>query len=496
MSVRLNGILLGAAYALAFWAARQISVDQWVLSAGVRVGALLLFAPRYWPYLMAGEYAVFAYLRYPLIEKFGLPWVVISSAVLMPTVAFIIHVHKDLIESGREYWLISVALLSAICVTALNLGCAYFLMPVAHDAVSWGGAFKYIVGDYLGILIFAPLVLLWKQRDRYLQIHHRVWIDALAAISVIALLTLYAGYLPDTGMMGKDSLRVLIIVPAIVLTCLHGWFGAAIGVAVLSLVIGLTMRSTGLPGSYDPNTFIVQEILAVAGTALLALGSTVSLHYHKFRHRDQLGQHVLALARGNLLTNEREIRERAARIKNLSDEIDNSFRGVVQWLHERGHHIVAKDVMRIGATQMQQLREELSLVYPMEIEHYGLYIVLQSSAIADIWEQTGRLAAPRLSGNPCLLSLDLQIAAYRSTCDAVSFLLEKEFGTIGINARCGRYRAQRGIVINVFLIDPTRNISPGTESRAMAALLGRVTAFGGTVRCRRNRIHICLREPE
>ncbi|MGH8033319.1 MAG: hypothetical protein ACREO8_13415 [Luteimonas sp.] len=96
--------------------------------------------------------------------------------------------------------------------------------------------------------------------------------------------------------------------------------------------------------------------------------------------------------------------------------------------------------------QSRLFREQLSLVYPAEIEHYGLSLVLQSSGIAAAWEHTARLATPQLTGDPFQLSLDLQLAAYRSLCEAVTLLLECESGSILIRARCGHHGAHRGIL--------------------------------------------------
>lgn len=68
MRIYPDGLLLAALYALACLAARQISVDQFNLLAGIRVAALLLFPTRLWPYLILGEYAHLAQVRYPLVE--------------------------------------------------------------------------------------------------------------------------------------------------------------------------------------------------------------------------------------------------------------------------------------------------------------------------------------------------------------------------------------------------------------------------------------------
>lgn len=495
LRIRLSGLLLLLAYALVFWAVRQISVDQWVLSAGVRIGALLLFAPRYWPYLIAGEWAAFAYMRYPLIDRFGLPWVVISSAVLMPTAALIVHWHRRLMASANPYGLLSVATLSAVCITALNLGLAWLLMPERHAAVSWHGAFTYVIGDYLGILIFAPLVLFWRHRNLSIQLARSWWLDVAASLVIITFLGVYAMQLPEADVAARNSLRILMILPAIALTCLHGWQGGAVGVATLNLIVGFTMSGTNQPGSHDPNAFLAQEVLAMAGTALLLLGSTISHFYYKFMHRDHLDGHALTLARANLLANERELRDGAARIRLLGEDMDDAFRNTVQWLHERGHHTAAMDMQRSSAAQSQLFREQLSLVYPSGIEHYGLYLVLQSSGIAGVWEQSNRFTSPHLTGNPCRLSVELQLAAYRCICDAVALLLEREKGMIRMRARCGRHGARQGIVVNVSLLDPARLLSQDTVARAVDALMGRALVYGGTVRCRRNQIRLLLVEP-
>ncbi len=496
LRIRLGGLLLALAYAVVFWAVRQISVDQWVLSAGVRIGALLLFPPRYWPYLIAGEYAAFGYMRYPLIERFGLPWVVISSAALMPMAAFIVHRHRRLMASGNPYGLLSVAALSAICITALNLGLAWLLMPTRHAAVSWDGAVTYVIGDYLGILIFAPLAMFWKHRNLSIQFSTRWRLDVAAALTILVLLGVYAMLLPETQIAAKNSLRILMLLPVIALTCLHGWQGGAVGVAALNLVFGFTMESSGLVESRDPNAFVAQEILAMTGTALLLLGSTVSHFYYKFVHRDQIERHTLTLARANLLATERELREGAAQIKLLGEDMDHAVQQAVKWLRERGHNTAAADMLRSSVAQSQLFREQLSLIYPSGIEHYGLYLVLQSSGITGVWEQSERMVSPHLSGNPCRLSLGLQLAAYRSICDAVAILLEQETGAIKIRARCWHTNAQQGIVVNVSLIDRLRTLSPQTAKRTADSLTGRALVYGGTVRCRHNHIRLLFVEPD
>lgn len=503
--LRPGGLLLAAAYALVYPVARSMSVDQWFLPAGLRVAALLLFAPRYWPYLILGEYSIFAYARLPQAPVHGWAYTILASTLLMPTVALIVHRHQRLIASRNPYWILSVAACAAIAVTALNLGTTWLLRVTPHDDVSWNGVLKYIIGDYLGILIFAPLVVLWKQSRFAVPSAKRMPLDVLVSISMIVMLGVIAMLIQAPSIEGtkqgsspqellQNTLRILMILPAIVLTFRHGWRGAAIGVVSLNLIAGLTIRSTGVPGSFDGNAFIAQEILAVAGTALLLFGSSISHHYRKFKHRDLVSKHVMAASRINLIAGERALFDRVIRMEIISNDLDSILRNAVKTLRNGGLSREAIALQNASVPQLQLFREQLQLTYPSGIGHYGLYVALHSSVFSGAWDQTIRLARPRLFGDPAQLSVELQVAAYRSICDAIHVLMTNESGTIDVRARCWQHAAQRGIIINVSLLDSAKALEPATSVHALDLLMGRAMAFDGTVRCRHHRIRILLSE--
>ncbi len=503
-----GGLLLAAAYALLYPILRNLSVDQWFLPAGLRVAALLLFAPRYWPYLVLGEYAIFAYARFPHAAHYGWTYTIVASAALMPTVAFIVHRHQRLIASGNQNWILSVAALSAIAVTAVNLGTVWLFRSTPHEAVSWNGILKYILGDYLGILIFAPLVMLWKQSPLVSPSIRRIPLVALVSIAVMVMLGVIAMLIPIPPMdptqpaqgptpqeLIQTSLRILMVVPAIALTYRYGWRGAAIGVVSMNLIAGLTIRSLGEAYSSDGNAFIVlQEILAVAGTGLLVFGSSISHYYRKFKHRDVAGRHAIAAARINLTAGERALFDRVIRMEIIANELDSALRNAIRKIRNGGLPGEAMALHDASIPQLQLFREQLLLTYPSGIGHYGLYVALHSSGFFASLEQTGRLTRPHLHGNPAHLSIELQVTAYRSICDAVQVLMEHETGTIDVRARCWRQGTYRGIAINIALLDRVKILAPATTVHAMDLLMGRALLFDGTVRCRRNRIRILLSE--
>jgi len=162
LSLRIQpaGLVIAVVYAVACWGARKFSLDQFYLPAGVRVAALLVCPPRLWPYLLLGEYAYFAQMRVPMIGRYGLAWVVLGSALLMPAVAMIVHLHRRMMAGTSVIWLLSVAASAAIVVTAINLTGSHLLWPVPPAIPVTSSAGRMILGDFIAILTLALPALL------------------------------------------------------------------------------------------------------------------------------------------------------------------------------------------------------------------------------------------------------------------------------------------------------------------------------------------------
>ncbi len=493
LRIRPAGFVVAVVYAFACWGARQISLDQFYLPAGVRVAALLLCPPRLWPYLILGEYAYFAQMRYPMIDKYGLAWVVIASACMMPAVALVVRLHRRMMAAPTEAWLLSVAATAALVATVLKLGLSHLLWPVPPSLPILTSAARFALGDYIGILTLAPLALLWTKRGVPYD-----WLAWRAPPTVIALSSLLVlGVLARLAAgddMTRTSLQLMLALPVVALTCMHGWRGAAVGVPVLNLLISATTPSTGLPGSFDAPTFATQQVVALAGTALLALGAQISHYFHQYARRDLDGQRAVTLSRTAHIASEMDLRERALGLRRIADGLDVSIQETVELLKRHGHHEPAERLLRASAAHSRQFREQTSMVYPTALEQVGLYLALQVSGAREAWDATDRVSRPRLGGDPCRLSVGLQLATYRTLTDAVSILLKNEYGQIQVRARCGQFRQQRGILVTVGLLDLNRSLSSATMALVTERLTARALAYGGTVRCHRNRIRMLLVE--
>lgn len=487
------GLVLAASYALSCWAARQVSMDQFHLPAGIRVAALMMFPVRLWPYLMLGEYAYFAHMRLPMIDTYGLAWVILSSVTLMPAVGLIVHWHRRLMDVRTDAWFISAAFASAVLVTVLNLGFSHMLWPVPHRNDVLTDATRGALGQFIGILTLAPLALLWTRRKPGWQWNRRdagVTAGAAGVIIVLGLMTLLV---PASAPSVKITLQLLVALPAIALTCMRGWRGAAIAVPLVNMVVGLTSVGSE-PWSFDSSTFVAQQLLLIAGVALLTLGYSISHYYHRYlcgRARERV---TAAHSRASHFASEMDLRRRVLEMRKMGEGIDHSLSEIAYYLRDNGHPDMAHSLLQVSVANSRKFREHTSLVYPTALEHVGLYLSVQLSGLGELWKSTRRVLAPRLVGDPCGMSTGLQLAAYRVMAEAVSVLLENEEDHIRVHARCGQIGGMRGIVVVVALVDPGRHIAERTMGIAIERLTGRTLSYGGTVQCRRNRVRILVVE--
>ncbi|MHC1652467.1 MASE1 domain-containing protein [Stenotrophomonas maltophilia] len=490
--IRPSGLALAVLYAVACWTTWHLSVDQFFLPAGIRVAALLLTSKRMWPYLVLGEYAYFAQMRFPMIDDYGMAWVVVGSVSLIPAVALIVHLHHKLMASTTESWLLSIAASAALVATALKLGLIHMLWPVPPSMPFYTNAMLYILSDYIAILTVAPLALLWmRRRDGYdwTTWRRRPTFGALTLLGILGALLIQVGAQDHSA---RATLQLLLVLPVIALTCMHGWRGAAVGVPLMNIILSQTMPTTGLPGSFDETTFFTQQIIAITSTALIALGPRITHHYHQHAPEAMSASRASAFSRSAHLANEQDLRERALGLRQIADDIEEALEETVQQLKDGGHEAPATDLLRTFSRRSRRFRELTSMVYPTELEHAGLYVALHAGGLSESWNASHRIARPILSGDPCQLSMGLQLAAYRTFAEAVSLFLKEETGQIQIRARSGRYKGVRGIVLNVALLDRHRTLTPRTIESAIDRLSARAHAYSGSVHCRGHRITMVL----
>lgn len=191
---------------------------------------------------------------------------------------------------------------------------------------------------------------------------------------------------------------------------------------------------------------------------------------------------------------EMTLRRHVLSLRNVYEDIDRAVCDLADWLEERRYFEMAKATRQFAAITSREMRDKSSLIYPTSLEHVGLYLALQVGGIGQEWRSSGRVAAHQLSGDPCQLSLPLQLTAYRSIAEAVSLMLEKERGPVRLRARCGFKGGSRGIVIVIGLMDVSAFLPPPFRQEAFERLAASAATYGGRVEFKRNRLRICLSE--
>ncbi len=488
-----EGLLIAALYAVTCWATRQVSLDQFFLPAGVRIASLLLWPVRFWPYLLLGEYIYYGHLRFPLIENYGLSWVLISSAFQFPTAAGVVYLHRRQIARKTDTWLLSVASAAAVLIGTGTVLIAHLFWPVPPPGGIVAISFRSVLGDYVAILTVVPLAVLWKQR---LEID---WLSFLNSRTAYVLLTLLAlGFvsilLPHTS-VERTTAQLLMAAPVIALTCLQGWLGAAIGMPLMNLFVRIGTPVTGLPYSFDLESFNIQLVAALSGTALLALGSRITHFFHQCTFHASASRQVISNARTSHSVVERELRNRAMDLRKIGDGLESALSETIEWLKVRGYHDMASGLLHVATVHSSKFRAQTSMVYPSSMEHVGLYLALQVGGLCDAWEETARVERLHLSGDPCRLDLDLQLNVYRAMTEAVSLLMEHERGKLRIRARCGRHGTTHGVVVTIGTADVRHRLSRTTVTMAIGRLSGRTQVYGGTVQCFPNRIRMSFADP-
>jgi hypothetical protein len=432
-------------------------------------------------------------MRLPLVGTFGLDWVLLASAYQFPIVAVIVYLQRTATEGESGAWLLTTAAGAALAIGVGNLALmhAFWKSPPQGDFAII--ASQFVLGHYVAILTVAPLAMLWKRRK---EVDWSSWREPPAACAATLLLALgvTSALVPQDSYADKATVLLLMAAPIIALTCIQGWWGAAISIPVMYAFVRISTPVTGLPGSFDLDSFKVQLVAALSGTALLALGSTITGYYHRYLHQASAGRQAISNARASHIAGERELRNRVLTLRRIGDGLDASLSDIIDWLRCRGYHDVASSLLNVATVHSREFREQTTMVYPASMEHVGLYLAIQAGGIGDAWNQRDRLVEPSLTGDPCRLSLDLQLTAYRALTEAVSLLLEHERGQVKIRARCGRLGSTRGIVVTIGAVDVHQGISRSTSTMAIGRLSGRAQAYGGLVQCRGNRIRMYFAE--
>jgi MASE1 len=494
-SILAKGVTLSVAYCIAYLALRYISFNQWFLPAGLRAACLLFLPYRYWPFVFLGDAAGLLYLRVPQAVEYSPQWAYLSPILLVQLVSLVPHFVRKKLKTldSTTRWIPLIALLIALWSSTCNMGLNYFLHG-PRPLVTFENFSRYIIGDFLGIMMITLPILLWLRRGLDVFSRWKAIRDTLIAIAITGSIFLALAMRPDIDASLRQWLLMLMITPTVFLTFLHGWRGAAIGVIIVNLGIAQTLEYADVPGAHDATVFFAQQGLALAAITFLLLGNRITSHYERARQSGIVEREAIKLARASLLSMEPILRDQLLCMAQLQVLIDDERDQLAKTMRANGRHREALNLNSQGVFNRQIFDEQALALYPIGIEQGGLFAVIDSQTFMDS-RATGVKVVMRFDhGDPRTLSVDLQVQAYRCLCHAIDLLSDWEPAEHRIRVRVWHGKGNRGVFVSVATV-PTASLH-ATQAGETASLLlnARVRAHGGIVRRAPHHVKVLLSE--
>lgn len=294
-----------------------LSNVYWFLPTGVRLAGLLVVAPRHWPWLGLVEISAVGALA--LFQPHGYQtWSGAVLGIVMPWVSYALVMllwrqhHRELLPQSPQQVLVllGLGLLCSALVAAQLVGMRVVEGSLDAEALL-GEAYSYMVGDFIGILCVAPLLLqIGSARAAWWL--PSVWRDlAVTVLPLGALLLVVSHWLP--GLTAQAAL--LVMVPPLWLAHRSGWRGASLALAGSSAVLYVSTAGVVSP-EFAP---MLQMMLAIVGSTSIVLGAWSGLE-QRLRERLEVGNAELADANRVLNQQSEELRSLGARLVRAQEE--------------------------------------------------------------------------------------------------------------------------------------------------------------------------------
>lgn len=509
-------------YALGFVLLRQVSFSYWVLFAGYRLTVLLLVPRRYWPALVVGEFGPLAFTAVRCLPEFGWLW---SSVMVVPPIALampVVHACRERWQlfRSRHHVRISVLLLCALACsliwTLANLAAvSVSIKPAGYPPMDYTLlAGRWLVGNYLGVLTVAPLVLMLREvwqitpaQERWTRLmDSRLFLEsALGLLPVLMLLAWIGG--GGMGEQARQVARMSMFVPVVFLALRHGWYGVAIGGTMASTAVVFTM-----PAAFDPGTMQAEVLIAFTISTMMMFGARISVLNQRDQQERLDARQTLALAQRTLFLGELRMRQTATAIEQVRGSIQQTnnlmlerLRYVVPTQEERQYRLQT-------AVNQEQLFRLADNLHPVSWRQRGLPAALREGAVARTLEAAGVSYTCDIEGRGLSqLSPGIHLVLYRTIGELAGSLCgDRDIGRIRVRLRGGAFEGRRWVVMR---IDGYRDAAAArmvrwgelmqglaTVGSGLEAIRDQVALFEGQLREREvahgTRISLILHNPE
>lgn len=420
---------------------------------------------------------------------------IVASVLLLPLISIIPAISRLFIPNFSKAGLWQPVVLGAMAIwTALwmlTINAYTMQQPAKLDFF-----LRWATGYYLGMLAIVPPLLVYERMRFGSPVVSNFLRDVGLAAVILLSLFLCVALAPKM----ENSLRIILllgmITPAVALSRVHGWRGAAVGVAMTNVAIAQSIPNLSKLGDHDTAAFHAQLVLAFAATILLVIGELFSRHFETLRDLGIAEEKAKRIARLGINYTEKQIRDHVMILVQHQIYINEDRAALILNLRRQGNHAAANEVQRALAKQPELFEAQYNAFFPVSIESHGLYHALQSPSFPVI-VAGGKEVRLWLRGQPKLLSTELQFSAYRIIGSAIAFLSDTDPTGYRIRARVWRAGMSRGISLSIRTIHGGKLEATSASSIAVIDLDNRVrTRNGAKWRRRGQRVIVLLPDME
>jgi signal transduction histidine kinase len=247
--------------------------------SGIALAALLLLGPRFWPGVAIGAFVVNVWAGAALPVAIGISLgnsleALVGAAALRRIGGFRTSLDRvaDVVGLVMLAGMLATAIAATIGVTVLAIG---GVVSANAFGTTWS---TWWLGDFIGILVVAPLIMTWAAGDG-LRAAPEKWLEALALVTLLVGLGVFIFAAPPPA-VGSRFWEPYMLAPVLVWAALRfGTRGTTAAIVLVSAIaIGYTLAGTGpfAAGPVHEDLLFVQTFMAVVAVTYLMLAAAIA----------------------------------------------------------------------------------------------------------------------------------------------------------------------------------------------------------------------------
>jgi signal transduction histidine kinase len=373
--------------------------------SGLALAALLLFGKRLWPGVLVGAFAANLLTGAPVLVAFGIAVgntleAVLAAYALRRIPGFEVSLERVVDVVGLIVFaaLLSTMVSATIGVTSLFLGGIVALAQYAHAWRAWW------LGDLIGDLLVAPVLLVWASAPRQVPSGKRLLEASALGFSVIAasVLIFGASSAGGTGVFGRAYMFFPLLIWAAFRFEQHGAVSTAFIVSVIAVAGTVMASGPFVSPDLHESLFALQAFMGVAASTFLVMGASMS---ERRRAEDRIRLAHVRAAEANrakaefLAVMSHELR---TPLNAISGYVDLMSLGVDGGLTEKQR----TSLMRIQINQQHLLTLIDDVLSFAKIEAGKLRVDIQTILVRDVINTLEATVRPELERKALAFSCD------------------------------------------------------------------------------------------